>query len=87
MPSQHARSGGHPRPKRCRRDQTLGGDRAAITYGYDSTKDVTRLYITTYQTLPLAGHHNLLRFIVPASARVDHTPASYWHAAGLPRAF
>jgi hypothetical protein len=57
------------------------------TYGYDSPKDVTRLIITTYETLPLAGHRGLLRYTVPAAARVDHTPASYWHAAGLPRPF
>jgi hypothetical protein len=52
-------------------------------FGYDSPKDVTRVHFTTYQTLSLAGHQRLLRFAVPSSASVDHTPADYWKAAGL----
>jgi hypothetical protein len=54
-------------------------------FGYDSTKDVTRLHFTTYQTLPLAGNERLLRFQVPRTARTDRNRADYWRAAGLPQ--
>jgi hypothetical protein len=57
------------------------------TFGYDSPKDVTRVHFTAYNMLPLAGHERLLRMTVPSTARVDHTPADYWQAAGLARIF
>ncbi len=56
-------------------------------FGYDSPNDVTRLHITTYQTLPLAGHQQLLHVSIPANARIDHTPANYWHAIDTPALF
>ncbi len=57
------------------------------TYGYDSPNDVTRLHISSYETMPLAGHQQLLHLTVPPSAQVDHSPAHYWQASGLPREF
>jgi hypothetical protein len=54
------------------------------TFGYDNPKDVTRVYFTTYETLPLAGHEQLIRVTVPPTAHHDHTPADYWNAAGRP---
>lgn len=57
------------------------------SYGYDSPKDVTRIRFRAYQVLPLAGHRALLAFAVPQSARVDRSPADYWHAAGLATPF
>jgi hypothetical protein len=52
-------------------------------YGYDSIKDVTRVRITIYRTLKLAGHQGLLRFTVAKTARTDRNGADYWHASGL----
>jgi hypothetical protein len=57
------------------------------TFGFHNPRDITRLRISTYQTLPLAGHEHLLKIRIPANARVDHTPAAYWDALGLPQPF
>jgi hypothetical protein len=57
------------------------------TFGYDNPDDVTHVHFTTYETLPLAGNQQLLQVTVPSIATVDHTPADYWQAAGLPRPF
>ncbi|MGH2910413.1 MAG: hypothetical protein ACRDK8_14100 [Solirubrobacteraceae bacterium] len=57
------------------------------TFGYDSAKDVTRVHVSTYQTLPLAGNRQLLHITIPPTAQVDRTPAAYWNAAGLPTPF
>lgn len=54
------------------------------TFGYDNPNDVTRVHFTTYETLPLAGHQQLIRVTVPPTAHHDHTPADYWNAAGRP---
>jgi hypothetical protein len=54
------------------------------TFGYDTPKDVTRVHFTTYETLPLAGHEQLIRVTVPPTAHHDHTPADYWNASGRP---
>jgi hypothetical protein len=47
-------------------------------YGYESPKDVTRVRLSIYETLPLAGHQQLLRFTTPPDARIDRTPADYY---------
>jgi hypothetical protein len=57
------------------------------TFGFHNPRDITRLHISTYQTLPLAGHEHLLKVTIRANAREDHTPAAYWDALGLPRPF
>jgi hypothetical protein len=53
------------------------------TFGFDSPKDVTRIRFSVYQAASLAGHRHLLRFSVPRDARLDRSPADFWHAAGL----
>lgn len=57
------------------------------TFGFHDPRDITRLHISTYQTLPLAGNEHLLKVAIRASAQEDHTPAAYWDALGLPRPF
>jgi hypothetical protein len=57
------------------------------TFGYDSPNDVTRVNVTTYETLPLADNEQLLQVTVPSTAQDDHTSADYWSAAGLPKPF
>jgi hypothetical protein len=54
------------------------------TFGYDNPNDVTRVRFTIYETLPLAGHEQLIQVTVPPTAHHDHTPADYWNAAGRP---
>lgn len=56
-------------------------------YGFDSRDDVSRLRITRWETLPLAGHEQLVHVDVPPTAEVDRTPAHYWQAVELPRPF
>ncbi len=48
------------------------------TYGFDNHKDVTRVRVSAYQTLPRAGHQRLLRFTTAPNARIDRTPADYY---------
>ncbi|MGI8712611.1 MAG: hypothetical protein ACR2NR_05380 [Solirubrobacteraceae bacterium] len=42
------------------------------------------MHFTTYETLPLAGHEQLVRVRVPPTAHHDRTPADYWNAVGRP---
>jgi hypothetical protein len=56
------------------------------SFGSDSPNDVTRMHITSYQTLSLNGHQQLLKVTVPPTARIDHIPADYWQA-DQPRPF
>ena len=57
------------------------------SFGYDSPRDITRIHLNAYETLPLAGHRQLLKVTIPATAHKDRTPAAYWNAEGLPRPF
>ena len=57
------------------------------TFGYDSPHDITRVHLSIYGTLPLAGHRALLKVTIPATARTDRSPAAYWNAFDLPRPF
>jgi hypothetical protein len=43
----------------------------------------SRLRFTAYQTFSLAGHRRLLRIRVPANARIEYSPAMFWHAVSL----
>ncbi len=57
------------------------------TFGYDSPHDITRVHLSIYGTVPLAGHRALLKVTIPATARTDRSPAAYWNAFDLPRPF
>lgn len=56
-------------------------------YAFGDPADETRIRIIDYQTIPLAGHQQLLEVHVPTSARIDHNPKGWWQATGLPRPF
>lgn len=56
-------------------------------YGFDSVKDLTRIRFRAYQAIPLAGHAKLLRFTLPANARVDRKAADYWRAEAIATAY
>lgn len=56
-------------------------------YAFGNPADETRIHITNYKIIPLAGHQQLLRVNVPDSARLDRDPKGWWQASGLPRPF